>query len=138
MEDIGRRSAFAIGLAAAATSALVLPTAAAARTYAPNEGKELAPGVRLVELGKWDSTIAAYKKIEMNDLVFQPGSTFPETAMDSDMICHVYRGKLLVKKGGKQFTVKDGDVYSCTKGETEGVTNSGTEVAIMRFIMLTA
>jgi quercetin dioxygenase-like cupin family protein len=91
-----------------------------------------------VELGKWDSTIAAYKKIEMNDLVFQPGSTFPEAVMDHDMVCHVSQGELLIKKGGKQFTIKDGDVYNCAKGEMEGASNHGTEVAIMRFIQLTA
>jgi hypothetical protein len=43
MAEIGRRSVFALGLAAAAAPALVSPRAAMARKYGPDEGKELAP-----------------------------------------------------------------------------------------------
>jgi hypothetical protein len=56
--------------------------------------------------------------------------------MMNDMVCHVYQGEPQVKQGDKQFTVKGGDVYSCTKGETEGAKNTETEVAIMRYIEL--
>jgi quercetin dioxygenase-like cupin family protein len=135
MEDISRRSAFALGVLAAATPAL-LPTSAAARTYGPEEGKELAPGVRIINIGKSESTIPAYKTIEMADVVFQPGKSTPEMPMDSDMVCHVPQGELLIKKGAKQFTVKEGGVYSCTKSETEGATNTGSTVAVMRVIFL--
>lgn len=136
MEDIGRRSTFALGLAAAATPALVLPVAAVARTYGPNEGKEIAPGVRLVELGKAESTIPAYKTIEMVDIIFQPGKTFSEKSMSADMACHMTQGEVLVKKASKQFTVKEGELYTCVKGEQEDDTNSGSTVAIMRAIIL--
>ena len=56
--------------------------------------------------------------------------------MEHDMVCQVPQGELLIKKGEKQFTVKEGDVYSCTKGEKEGATNTGSTVAIMRFVEL--
>jgi hypothetical protein len=138
MEDIGRRSTFALGLAAAATPALVLPAAAVARTYGPNEGKELAPGVRMIELGKRESTLPGYKTLEMVDAVFQPGKTVPASPMESDMVCHITQGELLIKKGAKQFATKEGDVYSCIKGEPEEATNTGTTVAIMRVIFLRA
>src|ERR1700736_5551559 len=139
MEDIGRRSTFALGLAAAAaTPALVLPAAAAARTYGPNEGKELAPGVRLVELGKAESTIPAYKTIEMVDLIFEPGKTITEKSMPADMVCHMTQGEVLIKKASKQFIVKEGKVYTCIKGEAEEDTNTGSTVAIIRAMVLNA
>jgi quercetin dioxygenase-like cupin family protein len=136
MEDIGRRSTFALGLAAAATPARALPAAAAARTYGPNEGQEIAPGVRLVELGKAESTISAYKTIEMADIIFQPGKTVSEKSMPADMVCHMTQGEVLIKKASKQFTVKEGELYTCIKGEPEEDTNTGSTVAIMRAIML--
>ena len=136
MEAISRRSALAASLGAAATPTLMLPVAALARTYGPTEGKEIAPGVRLVDLGTRESTIPAYKTIALADVIFQPGKAFPETPMESDMVCHVPQGELLIKKGEKQFTVKEGDVYSCTKDEKEGATNTGSTVAIMRVIYL--
>jgi hypothetical protein len=71
MDEIGRRSAFTLGIAVAAAHALALPAAAAERTYGPNEGMQLAPGVRMVSLGKSESTIPAYKTIEMADGIFQ-------------------------------------------------------------------
>ena len=136
MENIDRRSTFALALAGAATPLLVLPVAAAARTYGPNEGQELAPGVRLVALSKADSTIPAYKTIEMADIIFQPGSTISEKSMPADMVCHMTQGEVLIKKASKQFTVKEGELYTCVKGEPEGDTNTGSSAAIMRAIIL--
>ena len=46
MENMDRRLVLGLGLAA---STLALPTAAAAQTYGPTEGKEIGPGVRVVE-----------------------------------------------------------------------------------------
>jgi hypothetical protein len=48
-------------------------------------------------------------------------------------------GELQVTQGGAEFTVKEGGVWSCHKGSTrEGATNAGSEVAVMRIIMLKA
>ena len=57
-----------------------------------------------------------------------------------DMVCHITEGELSVRQNDKQFTVKKGDVWSCTKGvNTEGTKNSGDTVAVMRIIdLLTA
>jgi hypothetical protein len=56
MEEIGRRSVFALGLAAAAAPALASSRAARAEMYGPDEGKELAPGVRLIELSQREAS----------------------------------------------------------------------------------
>ena len=92
MEEINRRSALTIGLATAAATplfALATPTGAAeiVPKYGPNDGKELAPGVRLVEVGKWDSDMKGIKSVLVLDVVFQPGAADKESAMDNDMVC---------------------------------------------------
>jgi quercetin dioxygenase-like cupin family protein len=136
MDKIDRRAAFALGVAAAATPALALASAAAARTYGPDEGQKLAPGVRLVALGKAESTIPAYKAIEMADIVFQPGSTITEKSMPADMVCFMTQGAVMIKKASKQFTLKEGEIYTCVKGESEEDINSGSTVAVMRAMIL--
>jgi quercetin dioxygenase-like cupin family protein len=136
MEDMDRWSALALGLTAAATSALVLPEPAAAQTYGPNEGKELAPGIRQVDLGKRETMIKGFKTVSMRDIVFQPGKATAERPMENDMLCHITEGELRIKQGSKEFTAKKNDVYSCAKGEPEQATNAGSTVAIMRVIDL--
>jgi quercetin dioxygenase-like cupin family protein len=134
MEHVDRRTAL-IGLAVA--SALVPAGRVAAQTYSPTEGKELFPGVRLVDLTKRDSMISAYKTVSMQDVVFQPGAVFPPTSMANDMVCHVLEGELTVSQGGSgEFAVKKGDVWSCSRGVTEGGKNNGSTVAVMRVINL--
>ena len=135
MQDINRRSALAIGFAG--LSGLVLPEQAAAQTYGPNEGKELAQGVRQIDLGERDSLIPAYKKVRLRDIVLQPGAKTPDNAMMNDMLCHMTEGELAVVQNDKQFTVKKGAVWTCAKGiTTEGTQNKSNAVAIMRIIDL--
>ena len=134
MEHLDRRSVLGFGLAA---SALALSTAAAAQTYGPDEGKEVAPGVRVVELGHRDSVLPAYKMLKLRDVVIQPGAMTPENEMPNDMLCHLTEGELSVVQGENKFTVKKGDVWACAKGiTTEGTQNTGNAVAIMRIIDL--
>ena len=134
MENMDRRLVLGFGLAA---SALVLPTAAAAQTYGPTEGKEVGPGVRVVALGERDSVIAAYAKIMLRDVVIQPGAKTPDNVMMNDMICHMTEGELSVVHNKEQFTVKKGDVWACAKADTtEATENTGNAVAIMRVIDL--
>jgi hypothetical protein len=135
MEDMDRRTALALGVAVA-TSALALPTTAMAQTAGTSEGKEVAPGVRVVEHGKRASMIPAYKTVSMRDIVFQPGKGLPETSMENDMVCHITEGELRIKQGEMEFTAKKNDVYNCAKGKPEQATNAGTTVAIMRVIDL--
>src|SRR5262245_10030129 len=136
MENMDRRLVLGFGLAA---SALVLPTAAAAQTYGPDEGKEVGPGVRVVELGERKSILPAYAMLKLRDVVIQPGAKTPDNMMKNDMVCHMTEGELAVVQNDNKFTVKKGDVWACAKGNTtEGTHNPGSTVAIMRIIDLMA
>jgi quercetin dioxygenase-like cupin family protein len=129
-----RRSVLGFGLAA---STFVLPTATTAQTSDAKAGKELGPGVRQVDLGERESLIPSYKKVRMRDIIIQPGAMTPEREMMNDMVCHLTEGELAVVQNGKQFTVKEGEVWSCAKGlNTEGTQNKGNTVAVMRIIDL--
>ncbi|PSH62932.1 hypothetical protein CU102_24650 [Phyllobacterium brassicacearum] len=131
MTDINRRSALALGLAAtAATPLLISADPAVAKEYGPNDGKELAPGVRIVELGTFKSDIPAYKSINLVDIVFQPGAVVPETMMDNDMLCYITAGEFTIKKPDREFKVKEGEMYACAKGQTDMATNTSTVVGI--------
>ena len=136
MENMDRRLVLGLGVAA---STLVLPTAAAAQTYGPDEGKELAPGVRQVDLSEREAVIPAYKMVKMRDIVIQPGAKTPDNMMPNDMVCHMTEGELTVVQNKKEFTAKKGDVWTCAKTDsTEGTQNKGEAVAIMRVTDLMA
>jgi quercetin dioxygenase-like cupin family protein len=141
MQDFDRRSAFALGLTAAASTALLTtpPSPAVAQTYGPTEGRELGPGVRLVDLGQRASVLPAYKTLRMRDVIVQPGAGTPEREMMNDMLCHMTEGELAVVQNDQRFTVKKGDVWACAKGiSTEGTHNAGSTAAVMRIIDLLA
>ena len=106
--------------------------------YPDDAGSEVMPGIRLVELGKRESAIAAYKEIAMLDLIFAPGAVYPEEAMQHDMVCQCIEGELQIKQGTNEFSIKPGDVYSCGKGTPEQATNAGSEAAVMRVIEMHA
>jgi quercetin dioxygenase-like cupin family protein len=134
MDDVDRRSMLAL---TAAASTLVFPAVASAQTYSPTAGKELAPGIRQVDLGERESLMSAYKKIRMRDIIIAAGASTPEREMMNDMVCHLTEGELAVVQNKKEFTVKKGDVWSCAKGlNTEGTKNKSAAVAIMRIIDL--
>jgi quercetin dioxygenase-like cupin family protein len=112
-------------------------TPAAAQTYGPDEGEEIAPGVRVVALGERDSVIPAYKMVKLRDVVIQPGAKTPDNVMKNDMLCHMTEGELSVVQNEKKFTVKKGDVWTCANADTtEGTQNTSSAVAIMRVIDL--
>jgi hypothetical protein len=137
---MSRRSAVALGLTAAAPFwASTMPAkAAGAPTYGPNDGRELSPGRRLVEIGEIPSEMDAYKSIKVVDVVYQPGVADPkEAVMDVDMMCYILAGEFSIKKAGKEpYTVKEGDFYTCGKGKTDKATNIGNGVGIHRIAML--
>ena len=136
MIGMNRRSTIALGLSAATAPLFISAAAAATKKYGPNDGKELHPGVRLVEVGEGHSDIPAYKSIKIVDIIFQPGSVFPATVMDNDMVCSISPGEVKINKADKEFTLKDGDIYTCSKGKTEMVTNTGGVVVVMRAAIL--
>jgi quercetin dioxygenase-like cupin family protein len=138
MDDMDRRTALTFGFVTAATLPAVLtPTLASAQRYRPDEGREIAPGVRRVDLTKRASEIPAYATVSMRDTVYQPGAKSENPAMPNDMVCHCLEGELQVSQGpGKQFVAKTGDVWSCMKGMPEADVNTGSTIAIMRVIDL--
>ena len=142
MEHLNRRHAVMLGLSAAAAAPLFASAtsakAADAPNYGPNEGRELSPGRRLVEIGEIPSDMEAYKSIKIVDVVYQPGAGDPtEAAMNSDMLCYILAGEFSIKKAGKEpYTVKEGDFYTCGKGKTDKATNIGSGVGIHRIVML--
>ena len=108
-----------------------------AQTYSSTEGRELAPGVRQVDLGQRPSILSAYKTLRMRDVIIQAGAGTPEREMMNDMVCHLTEGELTVVQNDQRFTVKKGDVWACAKGiSTEGTHNAGSTV--MRIIDLLA
>jgi quercetin dioxygenase-like cupin family protein len=137
MEDMNRRSALSLAVSLGAVPVLALATPAAAATYGPDEGKEVAPGVRIVALSERKSIIPAYKMVNLRDVVIQPGAKTPDNVMKNDMLCHMTEGELSVVQNESKFTVKKGDVWTCAKGiTTEGTQNTSNAVAIMRVIDL--
>ena len=137
MNKMNRRSAIALGVTAA-TIAPLFATATFAKTkkYGPKDGKEIAPGVRIVEVGSGNSDIPAYKSISLVDAVFQPGASAPAMVMDNDMVCTITAGAFTIKKADKEFKLKVGDVYTCSKGKTDQATNTSKEVGIHRIAIL--
>jgi quercetin dioxygenase-like cupin family protein len=143
IEVMTRRSAVALGLTTAAAAPLFgLATPARATgvvpTYGPNEGRELSPGRRLIEVGTAPSEMAAYKEIKVVDIVYQPGAADPkEAVMDMDMMCFILAGEFTIKKMGNQvYTVKEGDFYTCGKGRTDHATNISNRVGIHRIALM--
>ena len=129
MASINRRSTLALGLGAA--SLLMLRTSSA--EAAVGEEKELAKGVKQRILGEGPSLIPGYSKISMRDVIFEPGATVPPNEMMNAMVCHITQGELKIVQNGKEFVAKKDHVWTCAKGTTtEGATNAGTTVAIMR------
>ena len=148
MEDINRRSALTLGLAAAvATPLFTVATPALAGVggvpdYGPNDGKDIGSGRRLVEVGEVESQIDAYKTVKIIDIVYQPGAGDPVPApddkgMDVDMVCHIMAGEFTIqKKGIPAYTVKQGFLYTCGKGKTDQATNISNVVGIHRIALL--
>jgi hypothetical protein len=135
MESLNRRSALFLGVALAPTTGLSQP-AAAASMYGPDAGKEILPGIRQVDLGKWPINIATYKTAVVTDYIFAPGSGFPDEAMKNDMICQIMEGEIWVKQGDKAYTAKAGHVFACAKDTLEEDKNQSSATAVMRVIDL--
>jgi hypothetical protein len=135
MKSLNRRSALFLSVALTPAMGLSRP-AAAASMYGPDAGKEILPGIRQVDLGKWPITIGAYKTAVVTDYVFAPGSGFPDEAMKNDMICQIMEGEVWVKQGDKAYTAKAGHVFTCAKDSFEEDRNQSSATAVMRVIDL--
>ncbi|UVK47543.1 hypothetical protein BPNPMPFG_003330 [Mesorhizobium sp. AR07] len=137
MDNMNRRSAIALGVTAAAVTPLfALAASAKTKEYGPKDGKEIAPGVRIVEVGTGNADISAYKSIAIVDVVFQPGAHAPAMMMDNDMVCTIAAGEFTIKKVDKEFKLKEGDMYTCAKGKTDEATNTSAVVGVHRIAVL--
>ena len=135
MDTIDRRSALAIGLAAA-SAAIVKPAAAQTTDY-----KETTPWPGVVVRtygGETPSLIPGFKTVSMRDIIMQPGSKTMGPPMPNAMVCHITEGELQVVQDGKTITAKKNFVWTCDKGTKEHVINNGSVAAIMRITDLKA
>ncbi len=135
MTQVDRRSALAIGLAAA-SAAMVKPAAAQTTDY---KDTTVAPGVVNRVYGERPSIIPSFKTVSLRDIIIQPGSKTPENqVMMNAMVCHITEGELRVVQDGKTFTAKKDFVWTCNKDTIEHSANDGRAVAIMRITDLKA
>jgi quercetin dioxygenase-like cupin family protein len=130
MQKLDRRTVLVFGAVAAAP--LAATSAAATERYAPDEGTELLPGVRQVDLSEREAVIPGYSRVSMRDIVIEPGAEIPVHPMENDMVCHMLEGELEVTLNGEEFTVGENGVYTCATGTEEGAVNATDRVAIMR------
>jgi quercetin dioxygenase-like cupin family protein len=129
MEDVNRRSALVLGLATA--SAVVLGRQGVAEA-AVGEETELAKGVKQKILGEGPAMIPGYKTVQLRDISWEPGASLAVNTMKNPMVCHITEGELQLTQDGKPFTAKKNYVWTCNTGTTEGATNQGSTVAVMR------
>ena len=131
MHKLDRRSVLVLGAVAAALLAAASKAAASER-YGPDEGTELLPGVRQVDLSEQEARIPGYATVSMRDLVIEPGAEIPSSPMENDMVCHMLEGEVVVLQDGVEFTAGEGDVWTCAVGTEEGGRNATDRVAVMR------
>lgn len=137
MKKVDRRSALALGLAAA-SSAVVKPTAA--QTADAGAGKDTSPwpGVVVRTYGESPAMIPGFKTVSMRDIIMQPGSKTMGPPMPNPMVCHITEGELRLEQDGKTFNAKKNFVWTCNKDTKEQAFNDGTVVAVMRITDLKA
>ena len=136
MTKVDRRSALAIGLAAAASVAVVRPTAAQTTGFKDTTPW---PGVVVREYdGETPSIIPGFKTVSMRDIIMQPGSKTAAPPMMNAMVCHITEGELRIEQEAKTFTAKKDFVWTCNKDTNEQAFNDGRVVAIMRITDLKA
>ena len=135
MQKVSRRSAVALGLAAA-SAAMVKPAAAQTTDY-----KDATPWPGVVVRaydGETPSIITGFKTVSMRDVIMQPASKTMGPPMMNAMVCHITEGELRVEQEGKTFTAKKNFVWTCNKDTKEQSYNDGNVVAIMRITDLKA
>jgi hypothetical protein len=135
VQKLNRRSAVALGLAAA-SAAMVKPAAAQTTDY-----KDATPWPGVVVRaygGETPSIIPGFKTVSMRDIIIQPGSKTMGPPMPNAMVCHITEGELQIEQDGKTFTAKKNYVWTCNKNTKEQASNTSGAVAIMRITDLMA
>src|SRR5439155_25630831 len=94
MKKVARRSALALGLAAA-SAAIVKPAAAQAPDALAGTDTTPWPGVVVRAYGESPSLIPGFKTVSMRDMIIQPGSKGNPDGdpMRNAMVCHILEGE---------------------------------------------
>jgi uncharacterized cupin superfamily protein len=138
MRQVNRRSAVALGLAAASV-VVTKPAAAQSPDALAGKDTQVSPGVVARAYSEENSLIPGFKKVAMRDIIVQPGAKTKENnEMMNAMICHITEGELQVVQDGNTITAKKNYVWTCNKGTKEHVINNGNVVAVMRITDLMA
>jgi hypothetical protein len=127
MDELNRRSALAIGLAAAST-AMVKP--AASQTMDGGKDTSPWPGVVVRTYGENPSLIPGFKTVSMRDIIMQPGSKTAGPPMPNAMVCHITEGELRIDQEGKTFTAKKNFVWTATRTQKSKRTTMATWSAL--------
>src|SRR5258707_13568725 len=112
MTKIDRRSALAIGLAAA--SVAVVRTVAAQTTGYKDTTPWPGVVVRAYD-GETQSMIPGFKTVSMRAVIMQPGSKTAGPPMPNAMSCHITAGELRIEPHGKKFTAREDSSWTCNK-----------------------
>ena len=139
MKKVDRRSALAIGLAAA-SAAVIKPAAAQAPDALVGKDTSPWPGVVVRAYGESPSMIPGFKTVSMRDFIMQPGSRGNPAGdpMPNAMVCHILEGEMRLEQDGKTFTGKKNFAWTCNTGTKEIAFNDSQAVAIMRITDLKA
>ena len=120
MQDMDRRSALTLGLAAASMAAVRPAIAQPADALG---GKDELPGPGIVVRSFGGAVFLApsgFATVSLRDVIMQPGAKLPENAeMMNAMICHITEGELQIVQDGKAFTAKQNYAWTCNKGTKE-------------------
>ena len=136
MNKVDRRSALAIGLAAA--SASIVKPAASQTTDVAGKDTTPWPGVVVRVYGETPAIIPGFKNVQLRDIIMQPGSKTMGPPMENAMVCHITEGELRIEQEAKTFTAKKNFVWTCNKNTKEQASNVSSVVAIMRITDLMA
>ena len=136
MQKVNRRSAVALGLAAA--SAAMVKPAASQTTDIVGKDSTPWPGVVVRVYGETPAIIPGFKNVQLRDIIMQPGSKTMGPPMMNAMVCHITEGELRIEQDGKTFTAKKNFAWTCNKDTKEQAFNDGRVVAIMRIMDLKA
>ena len=136
MQKVNRRSAVALGLAAA--SAAIVKPAASQTTDIVGKDATPWPVVVVRVYSETPAIIPGFKNVQLRDIIMQPGSKTMGPPMMNAMVCHITEGELRVEQDGKTFTAKKNFVWTCNKDTKEQTSNVGSVVSIMRITDLKA
>jgi hypothetical protein len=90
MQKVNRRSAVALGLAAA--SAAMVKPAASQTTDIVGKDATPWPGVVVRVYGETPAIIPGFKNVQLRDIIMQPGSKTMGPPMMNAMVCHITEG----------------------------------------------